>query len=50
MPPLVSFELGDDAGLYGAVSTALAEAEPLLYRGGDPNAQVIGAVNATKRP
>lgn len=45
-PPLAFSELGDDAGLYGAVSTALSEAEPLLYRGGDLNAQITGAVNA----
>lgn len=37
-PPVVFAELGDDAGLYGAVATALREAEPQLthvLRGGD---------------
>jgi len=48
-PPLSFSELGDDAGLYGAVSTALAEAEPLLYGGGDLNTQKAGTVNVVAR-
>lgn len=48
-PPLTFSELGDDAGLYGAVSMAMAEAEPLLFGGGDLSAQKTGAVNAIAR-
>ena len=44
-PPLTFSELGDDAGLYGAVSVALAEAEPLLYRGGEPGTQTFAAAD-----
>lgn len=45
-PPLAFSKLGDDAGLHGAVSTALAEAEPLLYRGGGLSRQEAGTVSA----
>ncbi len=48
-PSLTFSELGDEAGLYGAVSTALSEAEPLLYRarGGDLSAQTLVTADAT---
>lgn len=49
-PPLAFSKLGDDAGLYGAVSTALAEAEPLLYKGGGLSRQEAGTVSAIAHP
>ncbi len=47
-PPLTFSELGDDAGLYGAVATALAEAESRLYRGGE-NIQTLAPVDVLTR-
>ena len=44
-PPLAFSELGDEAGLRGAVSVALAEAEPLLLKGGGSRRQIATAVN-----
>ena len=44
-PPLTFSELGDDAGLYGAVAVALAEAEPQLYGGGEPGTQTFAAAD-----
>ena len=49
-PPLTFSKLGDDAGLYGAISTALAEAEPLLYGGGDLGIQVFATTDASAQP
>ena len=49
-PPLKFSKLGDDAGLYGAVSVALAEVEPLLYRGGDPGTQALVTADAPAHP
>ncbi len=49
-PPLAFSQLGDDAGLHGAVSMALAEAEPLLYKGGGPRRQEARTVSAVAHP
>ena len=49
-PPLAFSELGDAAGLCGAVSKALTEAEPLLYGGGDLGIQVFATTDATAQP